>query len=93
MALNVAGGVCMPGARPVSYTHLILSSRIVPYEEIIRRIFYVVLCHLGFFVLIQTVGSYGLLPVHLMGTFYICLLYTSRAYRRHPPVPAGTNGV
>ncbi len=50
-----------------------LSSRIVPYEEIIRRVFYVVLCHLGFFVLIQTVWSYGLLPVHLMGTFYIVL--------------------
>lgn len=41
---------------------VILSSRIVPYEEIIRRVFYVVLCHLGFFVLIQTVWSYGLLP-------------------------------
>ena len=52
---------------------MILSSRIVPYEEIIRRVFYVVLCHLGFFVLIQTVWSYGLLPVHLMGTFYIVL--------------------
>ena len=57
----------------LSWFGVILSSRIVPYEEIIRRVFYVVLCHLGFFVLIQTVWSYGLLPVHLMGTFYIVL--------------------
>lgn len=46
----------------LSWFGVILSSRIVPYEEIIRRVFYVVLCHLGFFVLIQTVWSYGLLP-------------------------------
>lgn len=57
----------------LSWFGVILSSRIVPYEEIIRRVFYVVLCHLGFFMLIQTVWSYGLLPVHLMGTFYIVL--------------------
>lgn len=44
-----------------------------PLRGVIRRVFYVVLCHLGFFVLIQTVWSYGRWPVHLMGTFYIVL--------------------
>ena len=33
----------------LSWFGVILSSRIVPYEEIIRRVFYVVLCHIGFF--------------------------------------------
>ena len=40
----------------LSWFGVILSSRIVPYEEIIRRVFYVVLCHIGFFTLIQTYG-------------------------------------
>ena len=57
----------------LSWFGVVLSSRIVPYEEIIRRVFYVVLCHLGFYTLIQTVWSYGLLPLHLIGTFYIAL--------------------
>lgn len=55
----------------LSWFGVILSSRIVPYEEIIRRVFYVVLCHIGFFTLIQTVWSYGLLPLRLIGVFYI----------------------
>ena len=57
----------------LSWFGVILSSRIVPYEEIIRRVFYVVLCHIGFFTLIQTVWSYGLLPLRLIGVFYISL--------------------
>lgn len=55
----------------LSWFGVILSSRIVPYEEIIRRVFYVVLCHAGFFMLIQTVWSYGVLSLHLIGIFYI----------------------
>lgn len=57
----------------LSWFGVILSSRIVPYEEIIRRVFYMVLCHIGFFTLIQTVWSYGVLSLHLTGAFYITL--------------------
>lgn len=57
----------------LSWFGVVLSSRIVPYEEIIRRVFYVILCHVGFFIIIQTVWSYGILPLRLIGTFYISL--------------------
>lgn len=65
----------------LSWFGVILSSRIVPYEEIIRRVFYVVLCHIGFFTLIQTVWSYGLLPLRLIGVFYISLTVALMLWR------------
>lgn len=65
----------------LSWFGVILSSRIVPYEEIIRRVFYVVLCHIGFFTLIQTVCSYGLLPLRLTGVFYISLTVALMLWR------------
>ena len=65
----------------LSWFGVILSSRIVPYEEIIRRVFYVVLCHIGFFTLIQTVWSYGLLPLRLTGVFYISLTVALMLWR------------
>lgn len=65
----------------LSWFGVLLSSRIVPYEEIIRRVFYVVLCHIGFFTLIQTVWSYGLLPLRLTGVFYISLTVALMLWR------------
>ena len=43
----------------LSWFGVILSSRIVPYEEIIRRVFYVVLCHLGFSCSSRPYGATG----------------------------------
>lgn len=65
----------------LSWFGVILSSRIVPYEEIIRRVFYIILCHIGFFTLIQTVWSYGMLPLHLMGIFYTTLIVMLMLWR------------
>lgn len=57
----------------LSWFGVILSSRIVPYERIVRRVFYVVLCHGVFFLSIQAVWNSGMLEWRLLALFYTLL--------------------
>ena len=71
LEIIVCLNICfVPG---ISWFGVVLSSRIVPPEEIIRRVFYIVFCHLGFFLLLQAVWRYGMLHINLLGAFYVLL--------------------
>ncbi len=65
----------------LSWFGVILSSRIVPYEEIMRRVFYVVLSHVMFYMLIQAVWSYGWLSLRLLAVFYLILTFLLLSWR------------